>query len=213
MNTPTQAITDLQAQWHTLQDLDRAEAVSTIHQAGVSFRHLAKALNCSESLLRHLLHAREASPVDLALARLGQISTWELARRSVAIRTGRASVTREDSEIEMANVAKRGCSAIRGWLGEQNLDNPYGVQVTREACQLLVNAEKAGKLPCGQAPSGFTTDEIIRRCQPAEPKTQNAEVVSWYARWLAIWTCYVIPNARVRQQTLLLSIETGSVAH
>lgn len=113
----------------------------------------------------------------------------------------------------MANVAKRGCSAIRGWLGEQNLDNPYGVQVTREACQLLVNAEKAGKLPCGQAPSGFTTDEIIRRCQPAEPKTQNAEVVSWYARWLAIWTCYVIPNARVRQQTLLLSIETGSVAH
>jgi hypothetical protein len=96
---------------------------------------------------------------------------------------------------------------------EQSLDNPYGVQVMKEARHLLVNAEKPGTLPGGQAPSGFTTDEIIRRCQPAKPTTQNAEVFSWFARWLAIWAYYVIPNARVRQQALLFSIENSSVAH
>jgi hypothetical protein len=212
MISPTKAITDLQAQWHTLQDLDRAEAVSTIHLSGVSLRSLARALNCSDGLLRHLLHALEASPEDLALARQGQITTWETARRSMAIRTGRAPMHRDDSEIEMANAIANGCAAIRGWLADQILNNPYGVRVTKEAHRLLVNAEKAGKLSCGQAPAGFTTDEIIRRCQPKEPKPQDAEVVSWFARWLAIWTFYVIPNARVRQQALLLSIENSSVA-
>jgi hypothetical protein len=211
MITPTQAITDLQAQWHTLLDLDRAEAVSTIHQSGVSLRGLAKALNCSESLLRHLLHAREASPEDLLLFRQGQISTWELARRSVEARKGRILVPQKVSESEMANAATRGCDTIRRWLVEQTLDNSYGLQVTKEARQLLANAENAGKLPRGQAPPALTTDEIIRRSKPAEPRTQNAEVVSWYARWLAIWVFYAIPDARVRHLSLRLSTENSSV--
>ena len=87
MTHPSQAIANLQAKWHILKDLDRAEAVLTIHKSGVSLRGLAKFLNCSHSLLRHLLRAFEASPEDLALARSGQITTHELARRSTATRT------------------------------------------------------------------------------------------------------------------------------
>ena len=204
MITPTQAVTDLQVQWHILQDLDRAEAVSSIHQAGVSLRRLAKALNCSDCLLRHLLHVRAASPEDLVLARQGQISTWELARRSVATRTTQASMSRGISVSEIANAATRGCGTIRAWLAEESLNNPYGVQVTKEAYRLVMNAERAGKLPRGLAPSGVMTGEITRRCRPAEPTTNNAEVVSWYALWLALWTCYAIPNARVREQALKL---------
>jgi hypothetical protein len=206
MINPSQAIADLQAQWHILQDLDRAEAVLTIHQAGVSLRRLAKALNCSEALLRHLLRAREASSEDLALARDGQISTSELARRSVATRTGRTSMHLEALEFEITKTAIIGSETVRAWLAEQSLDNPYGVQVTREARQLLASAEKLGKLPSGNVPYGLTTDEIIRRCRPPEPETQNAEVVSWYSRWLAIWASFAIPNARARQQALELAI-------
>ena len=49
------SVVELQSQWHNLADLDRARAIYAIHRAGTSLRALAKALNCSESLLRHLL--------------------------------------------------------------------------------------------------------------------------------------------------------------
>jgi hypothetical protein len=202
----SEAIADLQAQWHILLDLDRAEAVLNIHQSGVSLRRLAKALNCSEALLRHLLLARDASPEELVLARQGQISTWELARRSAAKRAARPSVHPEISEFEMTNAAIMGCETVRRWFAEQSLDNSYGVQVIRDARLLLANAEKARKLPPGKAPNGLTHDEIIRQCQPVEPKTHNAEVISWYARWLAIWAFYAIPNARAREQALDLAM-------
>jgi len=51
------AIADLQSRWHTLNDLDRAQAIKVIHQSGVSLRNLASRLNCSPSLLTHLLQA------------------------------------------------------------------------------------------------------------------------------------------------------------
>ena len=202
----SEAMADLQAQWHILLDLDRAEAVWKIHQSGVSFRPLAKALNCSEALLRHLLLARDAAPEELELARLGQISTWELARRSAAKRAARPSVHLEVSEFEMTKAAIIGCETVRRWFGEQSLENSYGVQVIGDARLLLANAEKARKLPPGKAPNGLTNDEIIRRCQPVELKTHNAEVISWYARWLAIWAFYAIPNAHAREQALDLAM-------
>src|ERR1035438_7576279 len=45
------AIADLQSHWHALCDLDRARAVQSIHQDGMSLRALAPQLNCSPSLL------------------------------------------------------------------------------------------------------------------------------------------------------------------
>jgi len=203
----SQAVADLQAQWHILPDLDRAETVFTINRSGVSLRRMAKALNCSEALLRHLLRALGASHEDLKLARCGEISTRELARRSLMTLPGRISIHREALEFEITKTAIRGRETVRRWLVEQSLENPYGVQVTKEARWLLDKAEKSGKLPSGKAPLGLTTDEIIQQCRPPVPKAQNAEVVSWYARWLALWTYYAIPNARARQQTLELALE------
>ena len=206
MTIPSQTIADLQAQWHILQDLDRAYAVFALHQAGVSLRRLAKKLNCSDWLLRHLLLAREASPEDLALARAGQISTNALARRSVATRTSWPSMPREALELEIMETGVRNCDTVRSWLAAQILDNAYGIQVTEEARRLLANAEKAGKLPSGRVPARLTTDEIIRKCRPPELETQNAEMISWYASWLAIWSCYVIPDSHARQQALDLGV-------
>ena len=111
-----------------------------------------------------------------------------------------------DSETEKGNAAITGCGMIRRWLAEESRDNSYGVQIAKEALKVLVNEEKAGTLPCDQAPSNFTTDEIIRRCRPAKAGIVNAEVSHWYARWLAIWTYYAIPNAHDREQALNLVI-------
>lgn len=47
----------------------------------ISFRQLAKAVNCSDSYIRHLDMAAQAPPLGQALARQGKISTRELAKR------------------------------------------------------------------------------------------------------------------------------------
>jgi lambda repressor-like predicted transcriptional regulator len=82
--TDLSAVADLQSKWPTLHNLDRAKAVYAIHQAGTSLRELAKVLNRSESLLRHLLAALQAPPAHRNLARQGKISFNELVRRSKA---------------------------------------------------------------------------------------------------------------------------------
>jgi hypothetical protein len=66
MQTPDQAgnraaISDLKKNWNRLKAVDRALAVDKIHQAGTSFRSRVKALNRSDSLLRHLNLAAQAS--------------------------------------------------------------------------------------------------------------------------------------------------------
>ena len=77
----TAAIVALQKNWDRMKDLDRALAVRKIRQDGTSLRALAKDLDCSPTLLRHLYLAAQAPTLDQSIARYGKISTLELARR------------------------------------------------------------------------------------------------------------------------------------
>src|ERR1035441_7729018 len=112
MTISSSSVAELQAKWHTLHDLDRARAVYAIHLAGASLRTLAKALNCSPSLLRHLLVALQAPVSDRALARAGQISTRELARRAKIAGIRRVAMRQEVLEIERERAARTGSRAI-----------------------------------------------------------------------------------------------------
>ncbi len=52
---PSAAVAELRAQWATLEDLDRADVIFSLHQAGISLWRLAKELNWSDGLLRRLI--------------------------------------------------------------------------------------------------------------------------------------------------------------
>jgi hypothetical protein len=56
MNNASPAVADLQSKWHTLNDLDRARAVSAIQLAGTQIYRIAFCLNCSESMLSTSRH-------------------------------------------------------------------------------------------------------------------------------------------------------------
>lgn len=75
------ALADLWSRWHTLDDLDRAQAIKSNHQSGVSLRKLASFLNCSPSLLTHLLQVGQAPLEDRVLARRGELSAGHCAPR------------------------------------------------------------------------------------------------------------------------------------
>jgi transposase-like protein len=94
-NTPS--IAQLQSDWFRFSDLDRASAVLTINQSGISIRKVAAQLHLSESLLRHLLQAFQAPAGDLVLAGQGKMSTNELVRRGKAAGHRRSPHHRETS--------------------------------------------------------------------------------------------------------------------
>jgi transposase-like protein len=123
------AVSNLQSQWRNFADLDRARAIYAIHRAGTSLRALAKALNCSESLLRHLLTTLHAPAEDRSLAYKGKISTNELARRARAAGARRASKHREALELERAQEARKGCRMICDWITSEGISGSYGESI------------------------------------------------------------------------------------
>ncbi len=78
-----QDLSNLKSKWSGLCDLDRAEAIKQALDTGMSGRELAKALNCGESLIRHLKPLVEALPEEKRQARRCEISTRELKRRII----------------------------------------------------------------------------------------------------------------------------------
>jgi len=207
MTTTSSAIADLQSQWYTLHDLDRASAVFTIHQAGTSLRELAKALNCSASLLRHLLETLQAPHVDRLLARQYNISTNELVRRARAAGMRRSNMHREAREFERKQAARQGCSIICNWLTDEGIAKSYGEQIVDEARRLFAQAEQTGKFPKDAAPLDMPTEQIIQRCRPAELKSDSMSFIARYAWWLARWSFYAMTDVSVRDRALELTLE------
>jgi hypothetical protein len=206
MPTTSSAVADLQSHWHTLHDLDRASAVFAIHRNGASLRELAKALNCSESLLRHLLAAFQAPPADRYLARQGVISTNELARRSKAAGIRSSRMHREAREFERAQAARQGCKTICGWLADEQMSGSYGERIVDEARRLFAKAEQDGMFPQDAAPPDTPTEQIIQRCRPAEAKNDSANFIARHAWWLARWVFYALTDPWARDLALELAL-------
>jgi AraC-like DNA-binding protein len=99
------AVRELRSQWYTLHDLDRAQAIKTIHQSGIRLKELAALLNCSSSLLTRLLQAGQAPPEDRLLARQGVMSTRALARQASAVGIRRTALHREEMAYEKTREA------------------------------------------------------------------------------------------------------------
>jgi lambda repressor-like predicted transcriptional regulator len=201
------AISDLQSRWHNLADLDRARAVYAIQRAGTSLRALAKALNCSPSLLRHLLTALQAPREDRSLAQQGEISTNELVRRTRAAGLRRAAKNHEALELQRILDAREACRKICEWLVAEGIPGSYGEQVVAEARGKLAVAELRKKLPKGAAPPDMPVADIIQRSRPAGPVPDNAEFTSWAARWLFLWAYYAMPDSNIRLQAIDLALD------
>ena len=191
---------DLQAGWQTLHDVDKASRIAQILDAGMGGRTLARSLNVSEALVRHLAIANEARPEEKQLARQGRLSTNQLVKLVKVRRKQTADVQREAEAEKGAVAARRGAKVITSWLAGK-LQSAYAEQVIDEARHRLAEAEAAGKLPKFRAPKGMKVSEIIRRLEP-KPSADDVSFVDRYAHWLARWSFFAFPNAEVRDRAL-----------
>jgi transposase-like protein len=195
---PSSAVADLQSRWHELCDLDRARAVQSILETGVSLRKLATHLNCSASLLSYLLKAAKALVEDRELARFGEISTRELVRRTGSSRGRSTSKAREAIAYDRECAAIQASHAITKWLDEQKLTYAERAKVLSQAQLLNVDADEIvlGSLE-GFLPD-VPLDEVIRIFRPSGLEWDRANSVGWHSEWLAHWSLHGILDDVIR---------------
>lgn len=193
---------DLKVKWHSMYDLDRAQEVQRIHQAGVSLAKLARELNCSPSLLSRLAQAATASPEDMEEARRGGMSIRELARRA-RLNESRGSFSNPESiafEIERAAVLAR--RAMEGWF-----DGPEASLADRERTLVQTQLELAEVQHRSDAEKVNTLLRKIDDMIASDPGRQSRDgriefsaedSVKWAALWLAHWIVRNLPEERVR---------------
>jgi hypothetical protein len=164
-------------------------------------------LHCSETFLRHLIDAAKAPIVDHTLARDGEISMRELARRGRAVVQNELAKKCEAKKRESLEQAQNGCKFICNWLNQEQLQGGWGEQIVAEARRLLMEAELNRKLPKHhEQPLGIPLEKIIEAARPPKGTHEDEESVPFFAHWLARWSFYAIPDSIIREKALALAI-------
>ncbi len=172
----------------------------------MTLRAIASQLNCSPSLLSHLLRAAQASAEDRELARCGEISTRELARRTGSSGTRSTSMQREAVAFDLERAATQASQSITSWLDNKNVANVDRDQVIKGARLLLVDTGKSAAGLLGDDLPDIPLDEIIRLFRPAHTETDGDRPAAWFAEWLALWTFHGILDDWVRARALELAL-------
>jgi AraC-like DNA-binding protein len=196
-------VSELRAQWNSLHELDRAEAVKKIHETGVSIRSIARQVGfCSESYLRMILDAAKADSSDCALARRGEINMRELARRAVALHT--------DPKLR-ARQCKKWSTAVCRWLQQTGCFWTQQSSILDEARrEIMFRAQ--GAYCRLETQKGDRLPQIIERNRPYDLE-ENYFQVAYYARWLARWMLAAIPADlldAVLVEAMRMTTENGS---
>ena len=197
----TAAIADLQNKWNRLGDVDRARAVHNIHHARtISLRSLAKALNCSESLLRQLNKAAQAPVWDRIKARKKEISTRELGRRAKKAKALQADkASKENSE--------RVCNAICDFLVQEDWLPQFGEKLIDEARRHLAFAEARQLIPQKPFPPlGLPLMEALKRLWPP-PHSDDATDFNIRAECLVNFVVAALPDSMSRHRALELALQ------
>ena len=204
----TEAISQLQASWHTLHLVDRAYALEPLIKAGVKGRHLARELNCNEGLIRFYLSGLAASDADIELARRNGISYSELVRRATG-RGSRVESSCEQVQLTEPTMERRipfaDATTILSWLRYDPARECSARLILQEAIRTVAAAERTGRLASLAVPTGVNADQVIESCRP-DPDSFDIEV-AWYAVWLGRWVVRLIPEADLRCDALNMALE------
>ena len=208
MTSHTTTLADLQANWHTLHDLDRGFAVDAIRRNGASNRAIAQELNCSEALLRRLLQAIQAPKADQLLSRQGLLSTNNLVRRYKNNEVNNKTQPIKYAEAHRIQTPEEGSEVICDWLKENHLHQPWSKQIVEDAERTKIKNDANNSLPNFRAPSNMLIEEIVRCVKPKEEEPTDESKISWFGKWLTRWTFFVITDSSVRDSALKLARET-----
>jgi hypothetical protein len=194
------AIAELKTRWPNLCDLDRAQAVLSIQQEGMSLRKLAPHLKCSQSLLSYLLRAAQAPAADLARARKGEISTRALA--AIARSAGTRGIVRHQEAIafERERAAFQASKTVLSWFEDEEVADADQSHIIEQARLQLVEAQG-----WKEAFLQNRLDDVLCESRNALIEARGNRPIAWFAVRLALWTLRRISDAWVRNRALELA--------
>lgn len=205
MSDTGSAVAELQSRWHTLCDLDRARAVQSMRETGITLRELASHLNCSASLLSYLLRAAQAPAEHRELARSGEISTRELVRRGGSSGSRPNSMSREALAFDSECAAIQASRAIENWLDEQKIAYADRTKVIDQSLLLNIHADRTALGSLEAYLPDIPLDEVIRIFRPCGQEPNEDYSVPWCSEWLARWSQHGILDDIVRARALELA--------
>jgi len=200
------AVAELQTRWPNLSDLDRAQAVLSIQQEGMSLRGLAPHLRCSPSLLSYLLRVAQAPAEDRARARRGEISTRALARIVGTFGTRGTVHEREAVAFERERAAFHASKSVLKWLEGEECKDADKTPIVEQARLLLVEGQG-----WKQAFLEGRLDDVVRESRIAQTETRKVRSLSWFALRLALWSLRTIPDDQLRDRAL--EVATGVLSN
>jgi len=213
----SEVIAQLQADWHALQIVDRAEAIDELLKAKLSRRHIADVLNCSESLVRNYLSVLQASPNDIDLARNGEIGLREIVRRA------KSGVQQTESCIEQGYSGavadpQQGAAVILDWLKAEPAREYYAYAVIQQAIAILDRPKSTARLLVVPLRPGAGINKLIEACRPNRPSEESdgcgqgdsvdqlLHQVSRYGFWLASYVFSLMGDAKICRETLNMAL-------
>jgi hypothetical protein len=199
----TSDIDTLRNDWPSLSDVDRAHGISNFLQAGISCRALAKAIGCSEALLRHIRPLRDATEEEKNLLRCGETTT-NAVLRFIKQRTSRTAI---DKELSSTHEQSEHDWAYRILDWASGFSPQYAKQVFAEArSRCLVVGER--EIPAADQARKQPIEDVIERCRPHPRELFSLEHDSL---WLTRWALYAIDNSELRVKALTLASERSFI--
>lgn len=202
------SISELQTEWSSLHELDRAVAVRDLHNSGIPNRKIADQLHKPESSLRRLLEMLDAPVVDRLLFRQGKITGNELVRRSRAAGLQRAARQREDLKLQRETQTLKAADRISKWLLETHMNRPNREMIVNDARQDFHTKTPAELCPI-RVPPGTPIDRIIEQTRPPD-RHDSIDIAGWYTAWLCCWTSLAFPDPDIRDNAIDIALQQQS---
>jgi Helix-turn-helix domain len=200
MTNLSSSVAELRSRWPNLCDLDRAQAVLSIQQEGMSLRELARHLKRSPSLLSYLLRVAQAPAEDRARARRGEISTRALARIAGTVGTRGTVRQHEAIAFERERAAFQASKTVMSWFEEEGVAEVDREQIIQEARLHLFEAEG-----WKQAFLESRLLDVVGESRGVQIEAGRNRPLAWFALRLALWALRTIADDRVRNRALELA--------
>lgn len=200
MTDLSSAVAELQSRWPNLCDLDRAQAVLSLQQEGMTLRELAQHLKCSPSLPSYLLRASQAPVEDRARARRGEISTRALARIAGTVGTRGTVRQHEAIAFERECAAFQASKAVLRRFEDEEVSAADQSQIIEEARLHLVEVQGCK--------SAFLEDRllnVVHESRSAPIEASRSCPLAWFALRFALWALRRLSDDWLRDRALELA--------
>jgi hypothetical protein len=206
---PCPELAELGASWAELPIMERADRLRVLMDRGYSRRALARALGCSEALVRQLLEMEDLNEEEKQALQKGSLSV----RRALHRVKGRENLERlpqlKEAEPESTVQIEPIVGAFKIWIEGLQL---YGVQLKNlfdelrcGPAGLLHNGLPPEALICGQTILGMTPAQVIAASRPPGVIPVYAPYLINFAYvWHARWSRQLMPDPELRQTVLAL---------